>query len=340
MDSVKMEYLDIAKKVLELEAKAITEASQKLTAGQVQDLVHLLKLLNGSRGSLIFCGVGKSGYIGQKLSSTFCSLGLPSYFLHPVEALHGDLGRVSSSDCIVFISNSGTTEEIIKLLPFLVIKKEQRIGLLGNENSPIAESCGLVFDCSVEKEACKNNQAPTTSSTLALAVGDAMAVIYEYLVGLSKEGFAFNHPGGLLGKSLRVKVSDIMVDASRCPILLPSSSVREAVLEMTKLPVGGCAIVEKGKFLGILVDGDIRRFLTQKIPDLDLSICEVMNKNPVSITPEVLAIDALYTMENRQSQIGILPVLDEKRGFLGFIRLHDILREGISLKVKAENISL
>ncbi len=167
-----------------------------------------------------------------------------------------------------------------------------------------------------------------------------MAVIYEYLVGLSKEGFAFNHPGGLLGKSLRVKVGDIMVAASKCPILLPSSSVREAVLEMTKLPVGGCAIVEKGKFLGILVDGDIRRFLTQKVPDLDMSISEVMTKNPISITPEVLAIDALYTMENRQSQIGILPVLDEKREFLGFIRLHDILREGISLKAKPENISL
>lgn len=335
-----MEYLDIAKTVLELEAKAINDASKKITSDQVQNLVQLLKQLNGSRGSLIFCGVGKSGYIGQKLSSTFCSLGLPSYFLHPVEALHGDLGRVSSSDCIVFISNSGTTEEIIKLLPFLVIKKEQRIGLLGNANSPIGTSCGLVFDCSVEKEACKNNQAPTTSSTLALAVGDAMAVIYEYLVGLSKEGFAFNHPGGLLGKSLRVRVGDILVEALKCPILSPSSSVREAVLEMTKFPIGGCAIVENGKLSGILVDGDIRRFLTQKTPDLDLSVSSVMTKNPITITSEVLAIDALYTMENRQSQIGILPVLGENREFLGFIRLHDILREGISLKSKNENLSI
>lgn len=340
MDSVKMEYLDIARTVLELEAKAISDASKKLNADQVQKLVQLLKLLNESRGSLIFCGVGKSGYIGQKLSSTFCSLGLPSYFLHPVEALHGDLGRVSSSDCIVFISNSGTTEEIIKLLPFLTIKQEQRIGLLGNANSPIGSSCGLVFDCSVEKEACKNNQAPTTSSTLALAVGDAMAVIYEYLVGLSKEGFAFNHPGGLLGKSLRIKVGDILVQALKCPILSPSNSIRDAVLEMTKFPIGGCAVVESGKLLGIVVDGDIRRFLTQKSPDLETCVSQIMTRNPITVTSEVLAIDALYIMENRQSQIGILPVLNGNDGFLGFIRLHDILREGISLKSKNENISI
>ncbi len=333
-----MEYLNIAKTVLELEAKAIIDASQKITSDQVQKLVQLLGQLNESRGSLIFCGVGKSGYIGQKLASTFCSLGLSSYFLHPIEALHGDLGRVSNSDCIVFISNSGTTEEIVKLLPFLIIKKEQRIGLIGNLNSPIAKACGVLFDCSVEKEACKNNQAPTTSSTLALAVGDSMAVIYEYLVGLSKEGFAFNHPGGLLGKSLRIKVKDILVDASKSPKLSPSCSIREAVLEMTKFPIGGCAIVENGNLLGILVDGDIRRFLTQKEPDLNLKISEIMTKNPITITPDALALDALYLMENRKSQIGILPVLGDDREFLGFIRLHDILREGISLKAKSDNL--
>jgi arabinose-5-phosphate isomerase len=335
-----MEYLDIAKTVLELEAKSIQEASQKLVPEQIENLVQIFKSLNNSRGSLIFCGVGKSGYIGQKLASTFCSLGLPSYFLHPIEALHGDIGRISSSDCIVFISNSGTTEEIIKLMPFVIINKEQRIGLIGNINSPIAANCNLVFDCSVEKEACKNNQAPTTSSTLALAVGDAMAVVYEYLVGLSKEGFAYNHPGGLLGKSLRIKVKDILVDIFNSPILSPTSSIREAVLEMTKFPIGGCAIVENGKLLGILVDGDIRRFLTQKNPDLDRKISEVMTQNPITTTSEALAIDALYVMENRQSQIGILPVIGKDREFLGFIRLHDILREGISLKAKSENLSV
>jgi arabinose-5-phosphate isomerase len=198
----------------------------------------------------------------------------------------------------------------------------------------------LVFDCSVEKEACKNNQAPTTSSTLALAVGDAMAVVYEYLVGLSKEGFAYNHPGGLLGKSLRIKVKDILVNTFNSPILFPTSSIREAVLEMTKFPIGGCAIVEDGKLLGILVDGDIRRFLTQKNPDLDRKITEVMTKNPITTTQEALAIDALYVMENRQSQIGILPVIGNDKEFLGFIRLHDILREGISSKAKSENLSV
>ncbi|MFI5390589.1 MAG: CBS domain-containing protein, partial [Bacteriovoracales bacterium] len=142
------------------------------------------------------------------------------------------------------------------------------------------------------------------------------------------------------GKSLRIKVKDILVDTFNSPILSPTSSIREAVLEMTKFPIGGCAIVENGKLLGILVDGDIRRFLTQKNPDLDRKISEVMTQNPITTTSEALAIDALYVMENRQSQIGILPVIGKDKEFLGFIRLHDILREGISLKAKSENLSV
>lgn len=333
MDSVKMEYLSIAQKVLHLEAQAILSASDRLQETEVQVLVEMLREVKSNQGQLIFCGVGKSGYIGQKLASTFCSLGLPSHFLHPIEALHGDLGRVSKMDVIVFISNSGSTEEILKLIPFIAIPIERRIGLLGNINSPLGESCKLVLDCSVEKEACKNNQAPTTSSTLALAMGDAMAVIFEYLVGLSREGFAYNHPGGLLGKSLRVKVSDLMIASSDCPVLSPNQSLKDAILEMTNLPLGGLALLnEDGSFAGILVDGDIRRFFATNDPSLDTPIKDVMNNNPIFTSPDKLAIDALYEMENRKRQIGILPVLGAKREFLGFIRIHDILQQGISIK--------
>ena len=328
-----MKYLSIAQKVLHLEAQAILAASERLREKEIQDLVDMLRSVKESQSQLIFCGVGKSGYIAQKLASTFCSLGLASHFLHPVEALHGDLGRVAKNDVIVFISNSGNTEEILKLLPFLPIPIEGRIGLLGNINSPLGESCKLVFDCSVEKEACKNNQAPTTSSTLALAMGDAMAVIFEYLVGLSREGFAYNHPGGLLGKSLRMRVSDIMISSADCPVLSPDQSLKDAILEMTNLPLGGLALLnDDGSFAGILVDGDIRRFFTGENPNLNTSIKDVMNDNPVFSSPDKLAIDALYEMENRKSQIGILPVLGTKREFLGFIRIHDILQQGISLK--------
>lgn len=333
MDSVKMEYLSIAQKVLKLEAQALLEASDKIEEGQVKELVEILRTVKENQGQLIFCGVGKSGFIGQKLASTFCSLGLSSHFLHPIEALHGDLGRVGKSDAIVFISNSGNTEEILKLIPFLPIPQERRIGLLGNINSPIGRDSHLVFDCSVEKEACKNNQAPTTSSTLALAMGDAMAVVWEYLVNLSKEGFAYNHPGGLLGKSLRIKVSDIMIPKSKCPILSPNDILKDAILDMTNLPLGGLALIgENGIFAGILVDGDIRRFFTNENPDLNTPISEVMNTSPIFSSPDELAIDALYEMENRENQIGILPVLGHNREFLGFIRIHDILQQGISIK--------
>ena len=333
MDSVKMEYLSIAQKVLQLEAQALLKASEKIEEGQVKELVEILRAVKENQGQLIFCGVGKSGYIGQKLASTFCSLGLSSHFLHPIEALHGDLGRVAKSDAIVFISNSGNTEEILKLIPFLPIPRERRIGLLGNINSPLGTECQLVFDCSVEKEACKNNQAPTTSSTLALAMGDAMAVVWEYLVPLSPAGFAYPPPGGLLGKSLRIKVCDIMIPQEKCPILSPSNSLKDAILEMTNLPLGGLALVnENGSFAGILVDGDIRRFFTKTNPDLNTPISDIMNANPIFASSDELAIDALYEMENRKNQIGILPVLGHSREFLGFIRIHDILQQGISIK--------
>lgn len=328
-----MEYLSIAQKVLQLEAQALLEASDKIEEEQVKQLVEMLRSVKENQGQLIFCGVGKSGFIGQKLASTFCSLGLSSHFLHPVEALHGDLGRVGKNDAIVFISNSGNTEEILKLIPFLPIPKEMRIGLLGNINSPLGKDCRLVFDCSVKKEACKNNQAPTTSSTLALAMGDAMAVVWEYLVNLSKEGFAYNHPGGLLGKSLRIKVSDIMIPKSKCPILSPKDSLKDAIIDMTNRPLGGLALVDENRsFVGILVDGDIRRFFTKADPDLNTPISEVMNVSPTFASPDELAIDALYEMENRERQIGILPVLGKNSEFLGFIRIHDILQQGISIK--------
>ena len=187
-----------------------------------------------SGGSLIVSGVGKSGNVANKIASTFSSLGLSSYFLHPVEALHGDLGRVTKSDAIIWISNSGTTEEITKLLPYIDIPKEMMVALVGNVASPIAKSCSIVLDAGVDKEACINNLAPTTSTTVAMALGDALAVLYESIVGLSKEKYAQNHPGGLLGKSLRLKVENLMIEKDQCGCIDQKSSLKDAVLAMTK----------------------------------------------------------------------------------------------------------
>jgi len=319
---------NLFKNVLEIEASAILEAKRKVQENQVNILEELFNKLISTRSSLVFIGVGKSGQIGMKLASTFSSLGLSSYFLHPVEALHGDLGRVSESDVFVFLSKSGTTEEIIKLMPYLPINKNS-IGLLGNINSSIAKKCYLAFDCSVQKEACINNQAPTTSSTVAVAVGDAMAVVFEKVSGLSKEGFAVNHPGGLLGKSLLMKVESLMWKADLCPVLTSDSNLKDAILLMTENNLGGCAVIDNNIFKGILVEGDIRRAFTQNY-NLTTKLIELINKNPVFISPEKLAAEALAMMETPERQISIMPVLKNSDEFVGFIRIHDLLKEGFS----------
>lgn len=325
-----MKNFEIMKDVLLLEAKMLEIASQKLDEKSVDLLSNIIQGLISTNGNLIFCGVGKSGIIGKKLASTFSSLGLSSFFLHPVEALHGDLGRVRKNDAIVFISKSGTTEEIIKLLPFLEIPRSNRIGLLGATKCSIGNEVGVLLDCSVEKEACLNNQAPTTSSTLALAMGDAMAVLFESMIGLSKEGFAVNHPGGLLGKSLRIKVSDLTLGLKDVPLLNISDSLKSAILGMTKFPVGGAAVVNDSyELLGILVEGDIRRYFANDNHDLSIGVVDLMNKQPATISSDKLAYEALEMMEKRKNPISILPVVDNKK-FIGFIRLHDLLKEGFS----------
>lgn len=321
--------------VLRLEARCLEKAASLLEKNvdeSISKLVNLFQNLQTTDSALIFCGVGKSGIIAQKCASTFTSLGLPSFYLHPTEALHGDLGRIRKSDAIVFLSKSGTTEEILKLLPFLPIALENRIGLIGASTSPIGNACGIVLDCSVEKEACLNNQAPTTSSTVALAMGDAMAVLYEALTGLSREGFAVNHPGGILGKSLRMKVKDLMVEAHSCPVVQAHQTLQEVILLMTKFPVGGCAIVDGEKLLGIMVEGDIRRTFTRPNAGLTTVVRDIMNVKPVTIRPEQLAYEALELMETKTRSIQILPVVQQDGNFLGFIRLHELLKEGFSLK--------
>jgi arabinose-5-phosphate isomerase len=320
----------IFKDVLRLEARAIEHSIDKITDQQIKKLSEIYDKLRVSRGSLVFCGVGKSGIIANKLASTFSSLGLPSWFLHPVEALHGDLGRLADKDSLVLISKSGNTDEILKLAPFIKTNKEQIIGLLGLVESEIGDLCGLVFDCSVEKEACINNQAPTTSSTLALAMGDAMAVYYEDYIKLSKENFAVNHPGGLLGKVLHLQVKNVMIKVKDCPVLNEDQLLRDAILAMTQFPLGGCAVCNSDQILlGIIVEGDIRRtFSKENNQGIKTTVKDVMNNNPLSVTADSLAIDALRIMENREREVQILPVLDRDNKFYGFVRLHDLIKEG------------
>lgn len=328
-----MSYLELMKSVLDQEANAILSSANKITDDQVKSLEKVFTTLLKSRGSLIFLGVGKSGQIGEKLAATFSSLGLPSFFLHPTEALHGDLGRVKREDYFVLISKSGSTEELFKLIPFLSSDSSRYIGLIGNKNSVLAKRCSLVFDCGVEREACLNNQAPTTSTTVTLSIGDAMAVVFEKVAGLSREGFAVNHPGGLLGKSLLMRVSDIMWSREKCALVGMRASIKDLIVEMTKCNLGGCAIEnDKGEFIGIVVEGDFRRALASGNLDLNSPILSLVNNSPRTIDGGALALDALKMMENGKSPVSILPVIESTtRKFIGFIRLHDLLKEGFSL---------
>jgi arabinose-5-phosphate isomerase len=322
-----MDHKNLFTQVLQTEARAIEKAAQNFNEKTAEQLVSLFELLASTGGSLVVSGVGKSGLIGQKIAATFSSLGLPSFFLHPTEAMHGDLGRISKADAIVLISKSGTTEELLSLIPYLSIPEERIIALVGKVKSPIADKAGIVLDASVEKEACLNDLAPTTSTTVALAMGDAMAVLYENVAGISKEKFATYHPAGLLGKSLTLTVGRLMIPAQECPIIDESATLQDAIMAMTQKPVGMCAIVQAEKIKGILVEGDIRRAFA-KFPDaIHRPISEFMNNEPTALGPLVLAFEALKTMENIERPLNVLPIVENEK-FLGVLRLHDLFKAG------------
>ena len=321
-----MNHKNLFTQVLVSEAKAIERAAQNFDEKTVVQLVSLFELLAGTGGSLVVCGVGKSGHIGTKIASTFSSLGL-SFFLHPTEAMHGDLGRVSKADAILLISKSGTTEEILNLLPYLLIPKERIVALVGKVNSPIAEKSGIILDASVEKEACINDLAPTTSTTVALALGDAMAVLYENVLGVSKEKFAVNHPAGLLGKTLSLKVERLMIPASECPQVDEKATLQDAIMAMTQKPVGMCAIVNGGLMKGILVEGDIRRAFAKRADAIQMPISEFMNAKPTTLLPTILAFEALKVMEDTDRPLSVIPIV-ENGNFLGVLRLHDLFKAG------------
>lgn len=324
-----MDYQKILTQVLITESEALKMAAQRVTPEVSLQLVKLFEMLTQTGGNLIISGVGKSGLIAQKIAATFSSLGLPSFFLHPTEAMHGDLGRVTKSDAVVLISKSGTTEELLSMLPYVNIPEGRIIALVGNVNSPIAKKSGIILDASVEKEACINDLAPTTSTTVALALGDAMAVLYESALGVSKEKFAINHPAGLLGKSLSLTVTQLMISLNDCPAVTSRATLQDAIIAMTQKPIGMCAVVDGEEFKGILVEGDIRRAFSKCQDAITRPITEFMTKNPVTVPSHILAFDALKIMENPQKQITVVPVTTNGK-FAGVLRLHDLFKAGFN----------
>ena len=310
--------------LLNLEANAIRDAANRLESETAEKAIALL---NNCQTKIVLLGVGKSGIIANKIADTLTSTGTVAVFLHPTDALHGSLGIITKGDVIIALSNSGETDEIITLLPALKQREVAIISIVGNVKSALARNSDVVLDASVAEEACPLNLAPTTSTTVALAIGDALAMTLMQLKGISEEDFAANHPAGRLGKRLTLKVSDLMHES---PNISASSTWLDVVKSISKYALGAVNVIDSGgKLIGIVTDGDLRRAIETYTDLTKLTALQMMTKNPITTTPDSLAFEALQLMENRQSQISVLPITDEKQNSIGLLRLHDIVKSGL-----------
>jgi arabinose-5-phosphate isomerase len=284
-----------------------------------------VEIAYNTKGKLIVTGVGKSGLIGSKIAATLASTGTPSFFLHPTEALHGDLGMITKDDTVLAISYSGESEELIKILPHIKRFEVPLIAMTGRLDSTLARYADVVLNIHVDKEACPLNVAPTSSTTLTLAMGDALAVCLMKKRNFTKEDFASFHPGGSLGKKLFVKVKDLMKE--EFPVVDEDVSLKDAIIKMTEGKLGHVLFMEDGKIKALLSDGDLRRAMMSKGFDLNKKAIEFATKNPKTINKEMLASDALQFMED--SKIQFLPVVDENGDVVGVIHLHHLVEAGI-----------
>jgi arabinose-5-phosphate isomerase len=315
--------------LLRLEANAIAATATRLNEEQVERVMSLLAECNGK---VVIVGVGKSGIIAQKIAATMTSTGTAALHLHPSDALHGGFGIVNTDDVVIVLSNSGETDEIVAMLPYLKHRQVPIIAVVGNLNSTLATRADAVLDASVDQEACPLNLAPTTSTTVALALGDALAMTLMKMKGLTLDDFAVNHPGGRLGKRLILKVADLMHGGKQNPTVKTGSTWVAVVKEISDGGLGAVNVLdEAGQLAGIITDGDLRRAI-QRMDHASLEGLkseEIMTRNPVVVAVDTLAYDALRLMEDRPSQISVLPVVDGTRVCVGLIRLHDIVRSGL-----------
>ena len=322
-------HLEDIQQVLRIESDAIGQTATRLDGAQVDRVVDLLAKCHGK---VVILGVGKSGIIGQKIAATMTSAGTAALYLHPSDALHGGLGIVQQDDVVIVLSNSGETDEICAMLPYLKNRGVPIVAVVGNLNSTLASRADAVLDASVDKEACPLNLAPTTSTTVALAIGDALAMTVMKVKGLTSDDFAVNHPAGRLGKRLTLRVADLMHRDGDTPTISMGSSWVEVVRALSKGGLGAVCVVDAdGRLAGIITDGDLRRAVERTNHDLlaNLTSDDFMTRTPVVATPELLAFDALRLMEDRPRQIAVLPVVDADQICVGLIRVHDIVRSGL-----------
>jgi arabinose-5-phosphate isomerase len=318
----KPDIVSLAKQTIVQEAEAV--------AGMVNfindDFKKIITLLINCKGRLVVSGIGKSAIIAQKIVATLNSTGTPSLFMHAADAIHGDVGMIQQNDVVMVISKSGDSPEIKVLLPIVKNFGNKIIAMVGQTQSYLAKQADLILNTSVDKEACPNNLAPTTSTTAQMVMGDAVAICLMYSRGFSADEFAKFHPGGTLGKKLYLKVSDLSLNNEK-PYVTETGSLKDIIVEITKNRLGATAVIDKNKIIaGIITDGDLRRMLEKSISLQDITAKAIMSANPKTISKNELAIDALDLM--RKNNISQLLVVDNEK-YAGIIHLHDLVREGI-----------
>ena len=318
-----MDYTKIAQQVLQTEAQELLGAASRLG----KEIEAAVELIDTIKGKLIITGVGKSGLVGSKMAATFASTGTSSFFLHPTEALHGDLGMIGKEDAVLAISYSGESEELTKILPHIKRFDIPLIAMAKNENTTLGRYADVLIPIEVTREACPLGVAPTSSTTLTMALGDALAVCMMEKRGFKKEDFASFHPGGSLGKMLFVKIKDLM-RTENLPVVSPDTPLKETIIVMSEGRLGNVLIAEEGKLEGVLSDGDLRRALMKKDFSLDAKAETYATKNPRYITDEeMLASDALRMIE--QNKLQHLVVTDEEKRIKGILHIHDLIEAGI-----------
>ena len=319
----KLMTIEQAQEVLLIEEEGLAAVRRQIGP----DFVKAADLINACPSRLIITGIGKSGIIGQKICATLNSTGTPSFFLHPVEAMHGDLGMVQETDVVLAISYSGETAELNSLLNNLRRRCKAVIAMTGSPTSTLGAAADIVLDISIPREACALGLAPTTSTTATLALGDALAVVLMNRNHFRAEDFRFNHPAGSLGARLKVKVAEVMLTGVEIPCVDGAASLDRAVIELNDKNFGAVIVTGSGNRVeGIVTDGDVRRYVASNIDPQQTSVAEVMTSNPITIPHDVLAVDALSVMQRHE--VTVLPVADDDGRMLGILHLHDLLGKG------------
>jgi arabinose-5-phosphate isomerase len=312
--------LALARKVLQTEASAILALLGRLD----ERFEKAVRLLLDCRGRVIVTGMGKSGIICRKIAATLSSTGTPAFFLHPAEAIHGDLGVITSDDVVLALSSSGETEELIRLLETIKRLGARLIAMTGNCESTLSKAAEVALDCGVSEEACPMNLVPTASTTAALALGDALAMTLLVAKGFSEEEFAHLHPGGKLGKRL-MRVEQLMHAGDKVPLVRTTTPMKDVIYEMTRKGLGMTSVVDDGgRLVGIITDGDLRRHMTESLEIAECTAGEMMTRNPITVAPKMFAVETLNIMEQRK--ITVVIVVDEAHRVLGVLHLHALWR--------------